>query len=151
MHKEQMTEQWDFIPGLNTLRNHQVAGNYSAHSNLYHIGLTMSELITLNMPDDPPFARPYEFIIDRQSLSGWTYGHNLLEEYNPEIARQYSAELRHTIAWCMEHNSLERPSLGRLGQIIERNLAANSPDQPADATRKLVGNHLRVPLPPRAK
>lgn len=151
MRKEQITEQWDFVSGLNTLRNHEVAGNYGAHSNLYHVGLTMFELITLSMPDEPPFARPYEFIIDRQSLSGWTYGHNLLEEYNPEIARQYSAELRHTIAWCMEHNPLDRPSLVRLGQIIERNLAANSPDRQAEVTRKVVGNLLRVPLPPRVR
>lgn len=148
MQKEQITEQWDFVPGLNALRNHEVAGNYGSHSNLYHIGLAMFELVTLNMPDQPPFARPYEFIIDRQSLRGWTYGHNLLGEYNPEIVRQYSADLRHTIAWCMEHNPLNRPSLVRLGQIIEQNLA--SPDQRADATRRIVGNLLRVPLPPRA-
>ncbi|POS71600.1 hypothetical protein DHEL01_v210006 [Diaporthe helianthi] len=148
---EQMTEQWDFIPGLKTLRKHEVAGNYGAHSNLYHIGLTMFQLMTLKMPDEPPFARRYEFIIDRQSLSGWTYGHNLLGEYNPEIARQYSADLRHAVAWCMEHKPLGRPSLIRLGQIIEQNLAANSPDQPADGTRNLVANLLRVPLPPRAR
>ncbi|KAG8157084.1 hypothetical protein KVR01_013074 [Diaporthe batatas] len=148
---EQITEEWDFIPGLNALRSHEVAGNYGAHSNLYHIGLTMFELITLSLPDDPPFARPYEFVIDRQSLSGWTYGHNLLGAYNPEISRRYSADLRHTIAWCMEHNPLDRPSLVRLGQIIQKHRAADSLEQPAEATRKLVGDLLRVPLTSRAR
>jgi len=115
----------------------------------------MFEILTLNLPDEPSFARPYDFIIDCQSLSGWTYGHNLLEENNPELARQYSAELRHTVAWCMEHKPMERPSLNRLGQIIERNTAGNSPDnspnQRADAQRKLVDNLLGTPLPPRAR
>lgn len=149
--KEQLTEQWDYIPNLDAVRNHEVAGNYGPHSNIYHIGLTMFELLTLNLPDQPSFARPYDFIIDRQSLSGWTYGHNLLEENNPMLARQYSAELRHTVAWCMEHNPIDRPSLDRLGQLVERNAAADFPDQPDEATTELVNNLLRNPLPPRSR
>lgn len=143
-----MTEEWDYIPSLDALRNHEVADNYAAHSNIYHIGLTMFELLTLNLPDEPPFARPYDFRIDRESLSGWTYGHNLLEENNPGLARQYSAELRHTVAWCMEHNPNDRPSLVRLGQIIERNAGAELSDEAEEHSRLSVDNLLGNPLPP---
>lgn len=108
----------------------------------------MFELLTLNLPDDPPTARPYSFRIDGQSLSGWTYGHNLLAEFNPEFIEDYSAELRNTVAWCMEHNPTERPSLNRLGQIVERNTTRDFPDQPDAATRRLVGDLLGTPLPP---
>ncbi|KAI7788085.1 hypothetical protein LA080_013392 [Diaporthe eres] len=145
---EQMTEEWDYIPNLDALKRHEVAGNFHAHSNIYHIGLTMFQLITLNLPDDPPLVRPYNFYIDRESLSGWTYGHNLLSENNPYLVEHFSAELRNTVAWCMENNPLERPSLSRLGQIVERNALRDWADQPDRATRTLVSDLLGTPMPP---
>lgn len=111
----------------------------------------MFELMTLSLPDEPPLARPYNFRIDRQSLSGWTYGHHLLSEYNAALIDQFSAELRNTVAWCMEHNPAERPGLNRLGQIIERNNGLHLPGQSDGETRTLVGNLLGTPLPPRGK
>lgn len=143
-----MTEEWDYIPDLDALQSHEVASNYSTHSNIYHIGLAMFELMTLNLPDEPPFARPYSFRIDRQSLTGWTYGHNLLSENNPGLVEQFSAELRNTVAWCMEHNPTDRPSLGRLGQIVERNTTGEFLAQTDDATKTSVGNFIGTPLPP---
>lgn len=143
-----MTEEWDYIPNLDALKRHEVAGNFHAHSNIYHIGLTMFQLITLNLPDEPPLARPYNFYIDRESLSGWTYGHNLLSQNNPYLVEHFSAELRNTVAWCMEHNPLERPSLSRLGQIVERNALRDWADQPDHATRTLVSDLLGTPMPP---
>lgn len=128
-----------------------MVANFSTHSNIYHIGLTMFELMTLNQADDPSLARPYSFRIDRQSLSGWTYGHNLLSEYNPSLAEQFSAELRNTVAWCMEHNPTERPSLSRLGQIVERNSEREVLDMPDHTTRTLVANLLGTPLPPKVR
>ena len=110
--------------------------------------MTIFELMTLSLPDDPPFARPYDFSIDVQSLNGWKYGHNLLEDNNPGIARQYSAELRHMVAWCMEHNPPERPVLDRLGEIVEWKAGADFSDQSDDDSRTLVGNLLGTPLPP---
>lgn len=107
----------------------------------------MFELMTLNLPDEPPFARPYNFRIDRQSLSGWTYGHNLLSDYNAGYNEQFSAELRNTVAWCMEHNPAERPGLNRLGQIIERNAGIHFESE--SDTKRSVGNLLGTPLPPR--
>lgn len=146
--KEQSTEEWDYIPNLNALRRQQVAGNYSP-SNVFHIGLVMFELMTLHYPDDPNIPRPYNFNLFGQHWRGWTYGHHLLEANNREIARNFSPELRHTVALCMEYNPNKRPGLDWLTRIVEFYSTSNFPNESDQVTRSWVMDFLGAPAMPR--
>ncbi|KAJ0106884.1 hypothetical protein J7T55_014960 [Diaporthe amygdali] len=142
---EQTTEEWDYVRDLNALRTGDVAGNYSSHSNIFHIGLVMFELMTLNYADDPMIPRPYNFILSGQRLSGWTCGHHLLEENNDYLAGCYSSQLRNTVAWCLEYNPTKRPQLNELGRIVEYSATWDYPNESDPDTRTWVRDFVSYP------
>ncbi|KAK2605679.1 hypothetical protein N8I77_008501 [Diaporthe amygdali] len=143
--KEQTTEEWDYVRDLNALRTGDVAGNYSSHSNIFHIGLVMFELMTLSYADDPMIPRPYNFILSGHRLSGWTYGHHLLEEDNAYLAGRYSSQLRNTVAWCLEYNPTKRPRLNELGRIVEYSATCDYPNESDPDTRRWVRDFVSYP------
>lgn len=86
----------------------------------------MWELITRLNPETPFRPRPYNFNISGNDLSGWTYGHYLLDGdtnwQDLNVLPRPSLRLRRTVAWCMEHFPSKRPSMENLGPIIQHGL-----------------------------
>lgn len=139
------------MPGLHTLRREETAGNYGAHSNIFHIGMIMFELITLNFPDVPLIARPYNFVIEGQTHIGWTYGHNLLGTYNAEYNFDNATPselLRSVVVWCLEHNPTKRPSLQTLEQIIKMQVTRTWTAETDEQTRRWATNYFGYPPVP---
>lgn len=113
--------------------------------------MIMFELITLNFPDLPLVARPYEFVIGGRRLTGWTYGHNLLETYNAEYRFDNASPseiLRSVVGWCLEHNPTKRPSLQALERLIRSEVTRTWTAETDDQTRRWATSHFASPPVP---
>ncbi|ROV98751.1 hypothetical protein VMCG_06765 [Cytospora schulzeri] len=89
---EQTSEEWDYVHDLAGLRRHQVAGNFGAASNVFHVGVVMWQLITLCQTEVPMLPREYQIIANGSSMQGWTgvvYGVQSYEEADSGATGQY--------------------------------------------------------------
>lgn len=80
----------------------------------------MWQLITGYEPEVPFMPRPYSIRVIDQDVSGWTYGHQLLEqrrEWDPDNILPVG--LLCTVAQCMDYIPLRRPDVFRLRAIID--------------------------------
>lgn len=99
------------------------------------------------MPDIPPTCLPVAITKpDGRNDQVFTYGsHFLWADYD-----HYDPLLRSTLARCMAHRPVDRPSMLELEALLEVALRSGTFPSDADADRIAVGELLGSPPPPRA-
>ncbi|KAI1372313.1 kinase-like protein [Hypoxylon crocopeplum] len=108
---EQFCNDWDYIPpDSNTIRNHRIAGNYGAHSNVWGIGLILESLITLCEPAMPPVPSQCSLGVPPGKESYITYGLHLQEPDYDWVDQ----DLRNIVYRCQAHYPEDRPRLDSL-------------------------------------
>ncbi|KAK1751334.1 kinase-like domain-containing protein [Echria macrotheca] len=158
---EQFTDEWDYCrnypdPGA----GFSVAGNYGPHTNIWGIGATMSDCITLRYPSYP--------VAEFMTVAGFagqvaTYGGHLLNctavirgngapinQRFPAVVHwsQYSQTLRELVARCLCHDPLHRPDLKTLQRLVTEGLLAQGPTRALNrADRRRVDQLIARPPP----
>ncbi|KAI8635452.1 kinase-like domain-containing protein [Xylariaceae sp. FL1651] len=112
---EQFCADWNYIqPTMHLLMNHEIAGNYGWHTNVWGIGLTMETLITLCYPQQPPHPVATSLKPPEGKSRYDSYGvHLLSEEYS-----RVDHDLLAAVIRCQAHLPADRPPLHELEKYV---------------------------------
>ncbi|KAI5927374.1 kinase-like domain-containing protein [Camillea tinctor] len=144
---EQFCTDWDYIPrDSNLISQHEIAGNYGPHTNIWGIGLVMEALITLARPAVPPLPTETALFRPQSKENYYTYAWHLTDN---EDYGHVDPDLRGLILRMQAHLPEDRPSLRELEQYV-RNTAAGKqfPNETPDSIRRWILKVLLQPPPP---
>lgn len=113
------------------------------------VGVIMWTLITGYKPEKPFAPRPYSTQVINHPVSGWTYGHSLLEPTKPwDPNNEVDQNLLSVIAQCMDYMPRRRPKLITLEVICEGFMERDWPDANKEIVRAWAGGLFADAPPP---
>ncbi|KAH9907740.1 kinase-like domain-containing protein [Xylariomycetidae sp. FL2044] len=145
---EQFCSDWDYIPeSPDTVKDHPIAGNYAAHTNIWAIGLVMETLITQCHPALPPTPRTISTSPPPGKTEYVTYGDHLTRKKYARV----DPELIRAVLRCQAHWPEDRPKLHELEELIGDNIKTKSyPDETPESIRAWLRIVLHEPPPEEA-
>ncbi|KAI1126917.1 kinase-like domain-containing protein [Nemania abortiva] len=123
---EQFCIDWEYIErDKDLIREHPLAGNFGAHTNVWAVGLLIETLITKCWPAHPPRPTRTEIMVPEGKEWYYTYGAHL----DQEMYRYVPRELVYLVFRCLAHLPEDRPTLFDLEKYVTnaiRNLEGES-------------------------